>query len=86
MRRHIFRHDANFHETDHRVLGIQGNFLGVFDDFPIYSYGTKPGTFHNTWDTSALFKQQCIEMVIWSGQYRKRAAEGCEVIPIVPGE
>lgn len=85
MHRHIFRQDAIFHETDHRVLGILVNFLGMFDDFAIYSNGTKAGTLHNTWDTSAPFKRQCIEVVIWSGQYRKREAESCELVPVVPG-
>ena len=35
MHRHIFRHDAIFHETDHTILGILVKiFLGTFQIFP----------------------------------------------------
>ena len=44
LHRHIFRQDAIFHETDHAVLGILVKFLGMFEDFPNYLNGTKPGT------------------------------------------
>ena len=46
MHRHIFRHDAIFHETDHTVLRILVKFSRHVPDFPIYSNGTKPGTLH----------------------------------------
>ena len=46
MHRHIFRHDAVLHETDHTILRILVKFSRHVPDFPIYSNGTKPGTLH----------------------------------------
>ena len=45
--RHIFRQDAIFHETDRTVLGILVKSSWHIPGFPIYSNGTKPGTFQS---------------------------------------
>ena len=75
----------DFESTMHTTSKAANNVGGVWSVMILVDCETQPSRENIPKFYSAPLKQQCIEVVMWSGQYRKRAAESCEVVPVVPG-